>query len=97
VAQRVVTGITTLLHDHGTRRGEWSAARPGHNLPRERPRTHSTGGWVGPRVGLNGRKISSPPRLDPGPSSPYSVVIPTELPGPLFKLVSNVKITNKLN
>ena len=36
--------------------GEWSAARPG----RERPGTHFTGGWVGPRAGLDGRKISSP-------------------------------------
>jgi len=37
---------------------------------------------VGPRAGLNGRKISSTPGFDPGPSSPYSVAIPTELPGP---------------
>jgi len=27
---------------------------------RERPGTHFTGGWVGPRPGLDGRKISSP-------------------------------------
>ena len=46
--------------------GERSAARP-----RERPGTHFTGGWVGPRVGLDGRKISSPRRFDPGPSSAY--------------------------
>ena len=26
--------------------------------PRERPGTHCTGGWVGPRTGLDGRKIS---------------------------------------
>jgi len=26
--------------------------------PRERPGTHCTGGWVGPRAGLDGRKIS---------------------------------------
>jgi len=41
---------------------EWSAA---HTLaalyPKERPGTHCTGGWVGPRAGLDGRKISSPP------------------------------------
>jgi len=48
---------------------EWSAARPGRTLPRERPGTHFTGGWVGPRAGLKGRKISSPPEFDPGPSS----------------------------
>ena len=27
---------------------------------RDRPGTYCTGGWVGPRVGLDGRKISSP-------------------------------------
>jgi hypothetical protein len=37
---------------------------------RERPDTHFTGGWVGPRAGLDGRKILSPPGFDPGPSSP---------------------------
>ena len=50
--------------------GEWSAARPGRILPRERHGIHCTGGWVGPRVGLDGRKISSPPGFDPGPFSP---------------------------
>ena len=34
---------------------------------RERPGTHFTGGWVGPRAGLDGRKISSPLGFDPGP------------------------------
>ena len=38
--------------------GEWSAARPGLLYPRKRPGTHCTGGWVGPRAGLDGRKIS---------------------------------------
>jgi len=37
---------------------------------------------VGLRAGLDGRKISSLPGFGPGPSSPYSVAIPTELPGP---------------
>jgi len=37
---------------------------------------------VGLRATLDGRKFSSPPGFDPGPSSPYSVAIPTELPGP---------------
>ena len=37
---------------------------------------------MGPRAGLDGRKISSPPGFDRGPSIPYSVAIPTELPGP---------------
>jgi len=36
---------------------------------RERPGAYFTGGWVGPRAGLDGRKISSPPGFDPGLSS----------------------------
>ena len=32
VAQRVGRGIALLFHDRGTRRGEWSAARPGRTL-----------------------------------------------------------------
>ena len=38
VGQRVGTGIALLFHDRGTRRVEWSAARPGHNLPPGKPR-----------------------------------------------------------
>ena len=38
---------------------------------------------MGPRTGLDGRKISSPLGFDTRPSSPVSVAIPTELPGPL--------------
>ena len=34
---------------------------PAALYPQERPGTHCTGGWVGPRAGLDGRKISSPP------------------------------------
>ena len=37
---------------------------------------------MSPRASLDGWKISSPPGFDPGPSSPYSVAIPTELPRP---------------
>ena len=33
--------------------GEWTAARPGLLYPQERPGSHCTGGWVGPRVGLD--------------------------------------------
>jgi len=60
--------------------GEWSAARPDRTLPPERAGTHFTGGWVGPRAGLDGRKFSYSPAFDPGPSSPWSVAVPTELP-----------------
>ena len=35
-------------------------------LPSGRPGTHCTGGWVGPRAGLDGRaKSHSPPGFDP--------------------------------
>jgi len=61
--------------------GEWSAARPGHNLPRGKNRYPFTGGWVGPRAGLDGRKTSSSPGFDPGPPARSSVAIPTEIPG----------------
>ena len=51
--------------------GEWSASRPGRTLPPGKTGTHFTGGWVGPRAGLDGRKISSPPGFDPGQPGPY--------------------------
>ena len=44
---------------------------PAALYPRERHGTHFTGGWVGPRAGLDGWKISSPQGFDRGPSSPY--------------------------
>jgi len=41
------------------------------DLPQERPGTHCIGGWVGPRVGLDGRGKPRPYRDSiPGPSSP---------------------------
>jgi len=43
---------------------------PAALYPQERPGTHFTEGWVGPRAGLDGQKISSPPEFDPGPSRP---------------------------
>jgi len=82
VAQRVGRVIVLLFHDRGTRRGEWSAARPGRNLPRERPGAHFTGGWVGPGPVWKGGK--SRPHWDLILDRPArsSVAIPTELPGP---------------
>jgi len=54
VAQRVGRGIAT---------GQQHA--PAALYPRERPGTHCTGGCVGPRAGLDGRKVSSPSGFDP--------------------------------
>ena len=42
-----------------------------HVYPRERPGTHFTGDWVGPRAGLDGRKNSSVPGFDPVAQSLY--------------------------
>jgi len=71
VGQRVGRGIALLFHDRGTRRGlVVSKHAPAALHPQKRAGTHSTGGWVGPRAGLDGGKISSSPGFDPGPSSP---------------------------
>jgi len=47
---------------------EWGVSRTPrpHFTPGERAGTHCTGGWVGPRAGLDGEKISSPPGFDLG-------------------------------
>jgi hypothetical protein len=47
--------LLLLILDLCTRWGEWSASRPGRFFtPGERtPGTHCTGGWVGPRAGLD--------------------------------------------
>ena len=60
---------------------EWHA--PASLYPRERPGTHFTGGWVGPRAGLDGYGKSLPHR-DSIPDRPArsSVAIQTKLPGP---------------
>jgi len=70
---------------------------PAALYPRERPGTHFTGGWVGPRAGLDGRKISSLPGFDPRPSSPQSVAIPTELPGRLRDMIMHNYGNNETN
>ena len=54
MVQRVGRGIALLFHDHGTRRGWVVSSKPRpYFTPRERPDTHCTGGWVGPRAGLD--------------------------------------------
>ena len=88
-ALRLCTGRTThrgsrciALHflDHDTRRGEESASRSGRSLPSGKTHTHYTGGWVGPRAGLDRCGKSRPYRDSiPGPSIPQPVAIPTTL------------------
>ena len=70
-ALRLCTGRTAHrpFHDHGTRRGKGSASRPGRSLPL--PTTLCTGGWVGPRAGVDRCRKSRPHRDSIlGPSSP---------------------------
>jgi hypothetical protein len=63
--------------------GEWSAVRSGRTLPPGKTR-HPLYRRLGGPQGRSGevRKIGPPPGFDPEPSSPYSVAILTELPGP---------------
>jgi len=65
-----------------------SVPRPVRLYPLERPGTHCTGGWVVPRVGLEGRKFSSHQDSIPDRPTRSSVAIPTELPGPLIVIIS---------
>ena len=82
--------MTTALEE-----GEGSASCRDRFYSRERPGTRCTGGWVGPRAGLD-RCIKSRPHRDsiPGPSSPWPVAIPTELPGPFFHTIISVIISS---
>jgi len=71
LAQRVGRGIALLFHDRGNRKG---VSGQQHALagiyPQERPGNHCTGGWVGPRADLKGRKKLYLPGFDHGPSGP---------------------------
>jgi len=83
VAQRVGRDITLLFHDRGTRRGEWSAARPGRNLPpgKDPVPILLAAGWAPVPAWTVGK---SRPHRDSIPVRPprSSVTIPTELPDP---------------
>ena len=62
LAQRVGRFTALLFHDRGTRRGvSGQQHAPAAFYPRERTGTHFTVGWVGPRAGLDRRKISPHP------------------------------------
>ena len=93
-AHRGNKGIALPFHDHGTRRG-WGVSVTPQPLftPRERPGTHCTRGWVGPRTGLD-RWRKSRPHQDsiPAPTSPSRVAIPTELSPPTLPISSLIFI-----
>ena len=70
-ARRVGRGIAiTNLRPRHWRWGWGVITTPQPLYPRERPGTHCTGGWVGPRAGLDGCGKSRPHRYSiPRPSS----------------------------
>ena len=73
-----ILSLTSALDGVGGQRHAPAALLPG-----KRPCTPSTGGWVGPRAGLDGCGKSLLRRISiPGQSSPQRVAIPTELPRP---------------
>ena len=83
-AHRGSRGIALPFHDHGTRRGEGSASRPGRCLPPEKTRYPLYRRLGGPQ-GRSGqaRKISPPTGIrSPDRPARSSVAIPTELSGP---------------
>jgi len=98
-AHRRSRGIALFFLDHGTRRGKGSASSPGRSLLPGKTRypLYCTGRWMSPRTGLD-RCRKSRVRRDsiPGPSSPYPVAIPTELPGPHRRSELSVKILVRL-
>jgi hypothetical protein len=46
-------GVALIFPDLGARKGWVVSTTPRLLYPKERPGTHCTGGWVGPRVGLD--------------------------------------------
>jgi hypothetical protein len=53
-AHRGSRGIALLFHDHVTRWGvKGQRHAPAALYPQKRPGTHCTGGWVGPKGGLD--------------------------------------------
>ena len=64
--ERPGTQSSTLILTSALDWGEWSTPPPGGSAPRERPGIHCTGGWVGPRAGLDGcGKFRPSPGFDP--------------------------------
>ena len=67
MAQRVGRGIALLFHDRGTRRGEWSAARPGHTPGKDPVPILQEAGWAPGPVWTGGK---SRPYRDSIPDRP---------------------------
>jgi len=83
-------GVALLFHDRDTKRGEWSAARPGRTLPLGKTRYPFYRRLGGPQ-GRYGRAENLVPtgiRF----RTVHSVAIPTELPGPPYIILHQLKI-----
>ena len=73
---RSTISLTSDLHGGG-----WETPYPCHFIPQEKPGTHCTGSWVGPRAGLDScGKSCSQEDLIPGPISPQPIAKQTEVP-----------------
>jgi len=92
MAQKVGRGIALLFHDRGTRRAEWSAARPGRTLPPGKARYPFYRRLGRPQDRSERAENLVPPGFDLGPSSPLSVAILTELPGSHFTFIYYTQI-----
>jgi hypothetical protein len=72
-AQRGGRGIALLFPDHGARRRWMVSTTPRPLYLWERLGTHCTGGWVGPRAGLDVcEKSRPPPGFDPRTVQPVA-------------------------
>ena len=84
---RVSRGIALIFLGPRHQMGWGVSPTPRPTLPPGKTRYPLYRRLGGPRAGLDGRKISSPPGFDTGPSSPQSVAIPTELLSPQLRCI----------
>ena len=92
VAQRVGRGITLLFHDRGTRRGEWSAARPGRTLPpgKDTVSILQEAGWA-PGPVWRGEKTR--PHWDSIPDRPAFTICTTTYDLTMYRFSSYIFVT----
>jgi hypothetical protein len=83
VVQRVGRGIAILFNDLGTRRGEWSAARPGRTFTpgKDQVPIVQKARWASGPVWTVGENLAPTGIRFPNRPARSSVTIPTKLPG----------------
>jgi hypothetical protein len=73
--------------DLGTRKGWLVSTTPRPLYPRERPGTHCTGGWVGPRAGLDVWENLAPTGIrSPERQARSQLLYRLSYPGPFYVL-----------